>query len=409
MNGSRARAAVAVVCALAFASAAHASDVAIVASADASPLELAAAHVVFKFAGAQNVAADSADLDVLVLAGRVDATSLAPAIEHARFVLALGAATLSLADSGALDERFVCIASDHRAELATRHSNVRAVDSVSFAVDGRFVTSSGGAHAVDALLFVVERLHGETAAKAAGRAAGVEWSLPRVRAFVNDRYPARCLRPGDRIDEDTAVVDASGTERRILDLARADDRIIVLTIFGGGGSGAEADARGGLWCEDSHGELAMLRHSLHRFADSKVRFIAVATPPSRHAERFGYAVTDFHPAHDAAGSAFAAFVAATESARAHGAIPFDEVWFDPDSHLLGNELSNSAHSVAPWSARFRTTAIADRYGTPTTWVLARDGTVIGPPFSGNAFEQAAELNYSERDVEDAIETALRGS
>ncbi len=366
---------------------------------------------IFRGAGMSIVdasAGESRACDVVVLLGRNPAlASLADRVSDARCVLAVGDGVIALASCGALDDRFACVAEPDRAEFIRRFPRVRLVDSVAFVADERDVTCAGGDGVRSAALFVVERLLGEVGANAAAAASATPASAMRARSFVAGRLPPRAYRPGDRIDPATTVLDAELHERRVLDLARSDDRVIVLTLFGGGGLSAESDGLGGIWCEDSRGEMALLAQARARFAGRPVAFVGVACPPVRHAERFGFAPDAFRAGSPHHAEAVARFVAATEAARDRGTITFERVWFDPAFRLLGSRATESDAARPAWAGRWKATRLEDRYGTPTTWILARDGTILAPPFSGNAWERVDGLEYRAADLEDAIATALR--
>lgn len=306
----------------------------------------------------------------------------------ARYVLSLCDGAFVLAKAGLLDGATCTTFPGDVAKLSERYPAARVVDGVSFVVDGQIVTGSGGARSYDPALWLVERLYGETPAQGVARGLVIDWAAARVPHLVVGRESGRGYAVGDRIDPAAVVEDAAGAERRVLDLFGNGDRVLVLCLFGGGDAAGTA-RRGGLWCEDSLHEMALLAHVRARFAGKGVTFAAVACPPV-YAEQ--------PPAR-------ADFVAATERAVASGVVAFPEVWYDGSFRLLQRDVAAGDPS---WVGRFRAPGELQRYGTPTLWILGRDGRVLAPPFYGNNYEKDVELRYTGREVAAAIERALSG-
>lgn len=219
----------------------------------------------------------------------------------------------------------------------------------------------------------------------------------------------RCYAPGDTVDPGVFLLDSERRELPLLDLVRKDTRLVYLLIFGGA-EGKDAD----LWCGDSRSDLAIHVAMLEKYAAKGVRFVPVATPPVYAEARHGYQAGVFvgtpesSPAH---GEAVLGFVARTEALRASGKLPFPEIFYDPRFRLLDN-AGRYPHVAAygvvhGWQGRFKACGDTQRHGTPTLWLLGRDGRVLREPFYGNVYERREEkLRYREKDVAGAIDSIL---
>ncbi len=236
-----------------------------------------------------------------------------------------------------------------------------------------------------------------------------------VRLLSPSRPP--CYQPGERIDSATYVYDSNLQRRNLAELLKAHTaEVVVLVLFGGGAVKTPEDGpfRGPLWCQDSFDDLAVQRALVGRFAGEPVRFVAVAVPPVLAPERYGYPEGVFL----AEGEESEAFriaagdlVEATRRHQQSGLIPYNDVYYDPAFRLLYNpDLMADMAAGRPaysWEGRLRACCDARRYGVPTIWLLARDGTVLAEPFPGNDYgSQPPEIHYGFRDLEVAVERAL---
>lgn len=219
-----------------------------------------------------------------------------------------------------------------------------------------------------------------------------------------------CYAPGDVVGRGVFLLDSERRELPLLDLVRNDTRLLYLLIFGG----AEAGPDAGLWCGDSRSDLAIHAAMLHKYAAKGVRFVPVATPPVYAEARHGYPAGAFLGTAESSaahGDAVVGFVARTEALRAGGKLPFPEIFYDPRFRLLDN-AGRYPHVAAygvvhAWQGRFKACGDTQRHGTPTLWLLGKDGRVLREPFYGNVYERGEEkLRYRENDVASAIELIL---
>jgi hypothetical protein len=279
-------------------------------------------------------------------------------------------------------------------------------DATAFVVADHVVASAGGSSSDDAALFVVEHVFGERAAIDAAARCGRSWRLDRVRHVVLGSGDGVGLRVGEALPSDARVQDANGATRRILDLVGPNDRVLVLCVYGGG-SAKPGAGKAGLWCEDSLFEMANVRHAIARFADRPVRFVGIACPPIFHDEKFGYAAGSFAADHPQHAASVARFVESTRAARDTGVLPFPELWFDPTLRLMQAVKTDAPRPLAlDGTGALRAPDEVQTYGTPTLWILDRDGKVLAPPFCRNNWEKDRELRFTARELEDAIEAAL---
>lgn len=360
--------------------------------------------------------AGAPEIDVLIVpgarqaeedgaAGREIAAFLRERAPRARFLVGLGSGAFALARAGLLDGRACVTAPDAAPELRRQCAGARVLDGVSLALDGPLVTCGGGARSHEAALYLIERCFGELPAIAVGREFGIDWCLERARCHDASARGTRGYDVGDSIDPEVTVEDAQGGRRRLLDLASARDRVIVLFLFGGGEHEAKL-RRGGLWCDDSMNEMPLLRHAQARFADEPVAFVPVACPPIFDEEKCGFPKGAFRPASAHLAEARELFVRSTEAAAASGVIPFPQVYYDPAFKLARDVVESPPRDEEPWVGRFRARGEYQEYGLPALWILSRDGRVLVPPLRGNAYEKNAVLHYGDRELEEAIRTAL---
>ena len=362
------------------------------------------------------------ELDVIVVPGRerysgesFDEPELIRFLEkrapRAQFVLSLGDAAFVLASAGLLEGRTVTTRPDRIQLLRTRFSGARVIDGLSFTVDGKLITSAGGARSREAALYLVERLFGELPAIAAARGLVSDWSLDGIPHYVVLSGQVHSYDAGDMIDPEVEVEDADGVVHTLLSLRGEEDLVIVLCLFGGGGD-REGFHRAGIWCEDSMNELPLLRHTQIRFQERSVAFLPVACPPALDEVQFGYPNGCFESSSADYAAARARFVTATQEAIDSGVIPFNEVYYDPSLRLMQRPVSAeltqaSAGEKRPaWVGRFRARDEYQQYGLPTIWILSREGRVLMPPLRGNRYEKNISLRYTARELHAAIERAL---
>ncbi len=324
---------------------------------------------------------------------------------RARFLVGLGRGAFALARAGLLDGRACVTAPEAAPELRRRCAGARVLDGVSLALDGPLITCAGGARSHEAALYLIERCFGELPAIAVGSEFGLDWCLERVRCYDAAARAGRGYEAGERIDPEVTVEDEQGARVRLLDLASARDRVIVLFLFGGGEHEAKL-RRGGLWCDDSMNEMPLLRHAQARFAAEPVAFLPVACPPLFDEEKCGFPKGAFRPDSPQLAEARQQFVASTEAAVASGVIPFPRVYYDPTFKLARDVGESPPPDEEPWVGRFRARGEYQEYGLPALWLLSRDGTVLVPPLRGNAYEKNAVLHYGDRELDEAIRTAL---
>lgn len=223
-------------------------------------------------------------------------------------------------------------------------------------------------------------------------------------------------RVGERISEEAFVLDKEMVPHRIRDLIKPDVRVAVMVIFGGDFKTApeEEKFRGPLWCEDSFDDLAVQRALVHAFKDRPVQFIAVAVPPVYHAKRFGWTDDVFLSRPDDSPEyreAAQTFIEATEREVRNGLLPFEEVYYDPKFRLAQNrkerELGPEFGPVYEWQGKLKWAEDGRKYGTPTIWLLGRDGEILTEPLFGNDYDaDPPEVNYGYQDARELIERLL---
>lgn len=324
--------------------------------------------------------------------------------KQARFVMSLCDGAFVLAKAGLLEGRTCTTFPGDIAALRKRYPGARVIDGVSFAVDGKLITSVGGARSYDPALYVVERLYGETPARGVARGLVLDWNVDKVPHYVVEPAGTRAYDVGDLIDPGVTVEDRDGQTLRLLDLPSADDRVIVLYLFGGGGHEGD-NRRGGIWCEDSANDLPLLRHMLVRYAEQPVAFVPVSCPPVHHETTFGHPEGAFDPGSERFTAERGRFVAATERAVAEKVIPFETLYYDSTFRLMRSEVDESQQES--WAGRFRARGEWQTYGTPTIWILSRTGEVLMPPFHGNNHEKDVVLRYTARELTVALDRALK--
>ncbi len=330
-----------------------------------------------------------------------------------RFVLSVCDGAFLLAQAGLLDGKFCTTFPGNIPAFRKRFGHLRVVEGVTFVADGTLITGVGGARSYEPALYLVERLYGKPAARGVARGMVLDWDLDKQRHFIvphsGSADRAISFLPGEQIDAEVEVEDADGNTIPLKQIIAKHGNVkaVVLTIL----SGAEArgdGTKGGLWCEDSFSELANLRHLKLQFQRRGVLFVGVVCPPVHHERRYGFdegAFVHRRPDDPLYQRNRNRFVEATRRLEAAGILPFDLVVYDPRFTFLTTDPEASATG---WHGRFRWFADTQTYGTPTTWVLTRDLTVLGPPFFMNVYEsQGRKLRYTADDISRMIEICRR--
>ncbi len=222
---------------------------------------------------------------------------------------------------------------------------------------------------------------------------------------------------GDKVDLGSILEDSSGAGHRLGDLIQPDARVLVLIIFGGGLKSFpdEEKFRGPLWCEDSFDDLAVQRALVSRFHEEPVQFFAVAVPPVYKPETFGWERDPFLSLPDDSEDyrqAVEQFIQATEKEKARGLLPFDTVYYDPRFRLAQNkkerELGEQFGTIYDWQGKLKWHNDPRRYGTPTIWILGRDGEVLVEPLYGNDYDSdPPEIHYGYAEASALIEHAIQ--
>ncbi len=246
--------------------------------------------------------------------------------------------------------------------------------------------------------------------------------LPLV-AFVlppqQDPAPpqTRCYRPGEIVAPEIYVYDGDGRQRRLLDLAAPETKVLYLLLFGGPTFNPER-SQGGLWCEDTFNDMPISNYLYLRYRDRGVTFVPVACPPIYHAKVFGYAGNPLLSLPEGAPEwheARAAFVQAARALQDNHVIPFEKLYFEPNFRLLFNfeklaDLPPLPDPMPDWMGKFKPCGDRQCYSTPTIWLLSRTGEVLHEPFAGNRYAQAEQrLRYTVRDLEQVLAKFLEDS
>ncbi len=103
---------------------------------------------------------------------------------QARYVLTLCDGAFPLAATGALNGRTATTFPADRNELAQMFPKVDVKYDVNFVVDGKFVTSVGGALSYEPALFLLEKIYSRENARLTARGLVLDWQLSKVPHLV---------------------------------------------------------------------------------------------------------------------------------------------------------------------------------------------------------------------------------
>jgi len=220
---------------------------------------------------------------------------------------------------------------------------------------------------------------------------------------------------GERIAPEAFVVDAEQRRQAIMDVILGNTTAVVnvLYIFGGG-SLANKERLGGIWCPDSFEDLQILRYLQRKYEFAEVQIIPVACAPVYSSEYYGLEKRIFLDEPDDSEefqAAAAQFIESTKNAVDAGYIPLPP-YFDLRFRLLFNPSEKWAPAagygeIADWQGRFRAEDETQKYGVPTIWMLDSEGVVLERPFHGNVYHsEPYEINYTVIDIDRAVQKHL---
>lgn len=134
-------------------------------------------------------------LDILVIpstAGSMEADLqdstfmawLRQAVSQAQYVVTVCDGAFPLAATGALDGRTATTFPADRAALAARFPAVQVVDTARLVVDGKYITSVGGAMSYEPAFYLVEHLYGKTHADQTATGLVWDWNLATIPRHI---------------------------------------------------------------------------------------------------------------------------------------------------------------------------------------------------------------------------------
>jgi len=109
---------------------------------------------------------------------------LKDAVEQARYVITVCDGAFPLAATGALDGRVATTFPGDRDAFAEMFPEIDVRYDARFVVDGKFITSAGGAMSYEPALYLVEILYGKAHADATAQGLVWDWDLGRVPHLV---------------------------------------------------------------------------------------------------------------------------------------------------------------------------------------------------------------------------------
>ncbi len=109
---------------------------------------------------------------------------LKEAVERARYVITVCDGAFPLAATGALDGRTATTFPSDRDRLAAMFPNVEVRYDANFVVDGKFVTSVGGALSYEPAFYLVERLYGHDHARRTAEGLVLDWDVGSIPHLI---------------------------------------------------------------------------------------------------------------------------------------------------------------------------------------------------------------------------------
>jgi transcriptional regulator GlxA family with amidase domain len=106
------------------------------------------------------------------------------AVAAAKYIITLCDGAFPLAATGVLDGRVATTFPADRKQLAQMFSKVKVRDDVNFVVDGKYITSVGGALSYEPALYLFEKLYSKERAKRTGEGLVLDWDLGKVPHVV---------------------------------------------------------------------------------------------------------------------------------------------------------------------------------------------------------------------------------
>lgn len=221
-------------------------------------------------------------------------------------------------------------------------------------------------------------------------------------------------KPGQRINPEAFVRDKKLQKHKFIDICKMmESKVIVLYIYGGGVR--EHPSRlAGIWCPDSYEDSHIIRYLHVKYKPSEVRLLLVACPPVYSSQYYGYPARVFLDEPDDSPifkENVQAFINSTEKIIEEGYIP-TSTYYDIRFRLLFNRkekyLPGEGYGpIYSWQGTFRTAHESQTYGTPTIWLLNRDGLILNEPFSGNLYHsEPYTIRYTIKDVDEAVQRNL---
>lgn len=105
---------------------------------------------------------------------------LKTAVQHAEYVISLCDGAFPLAATGVLNGRTATTFPGDREEFAKRFPQIKVRFEANFVVDGKFITSIGGAASYEPALYLVEKLYSREHAVRTGQGLALDWNLQKV-------------------------------------------------------------------------------------------------------------------------------------------------------------------------------------------------------------------------------------
>jgi transcriptional regulator GlxA family with amidase domain len=109
------------------------------------------------------------------------------AVSEAKYIITLCDGAFPLAATGVLDGRVATTFPDDRKQFAQMFPKVKVRDGVNFVVDGKYITSVGGALSYEPALYLVEKLYSKEHAKRTGAGLVLDWDLSKVPHVVVEK------------------------------------------------------------------------------------------------------------------------------------------------------------------------------------------------------------------------------